>query len=143
MKFGNQEIRGFTLMELLVVLVILALIGGVAGPKVIKYLGGAKSGTAQMQVKQFGQGLDLYKLEIGKYPSNQEGLKALVEAPAGAKGWNGPYLKEIKTVPKDPWGREYIYESPGKHNKHFDISSLGADGKEGGEGEDKDINNWE
>lgn len=133
--------RGFTLIELLVVLVILGLLASVAGPKVISYLGGAKSDTARLQIEQFGASLDLYKLETGRYPSSQEGLSALVQQPPGATGWNGPYLKK-KTLPKDPWGNDYHYVSPGQHGS-YDISSLGADNREGGEGENKDINGWE
>ena len=133
--------RGFTLIELLVVLVILGLLASVAGPKVINYLGGAKSDTAALQIEEFGATLDLYKLETGRYPTTQEGLLALVQAPPGVAGWNGPYLKK-KTLPKDPWGNDYRYTSPGQHGS-YDISSLGADNREGGEGENRDINGWE
>lgn len=132
--------RGFTLLELLVVLVILGMLAALAGPRVMKYVSSAKSDTAQLQVEEFGAALDMYKLEVGRHPNTQEGLKALVEAPGGATNWNGPYLKK-KTVPKDPWGAEYIYASPGQHGA-FDLSSLGADGREGGEGEDRDIVSW-
>ena len=137
----GQRQRGFTLIELLVVLVILGLLASVAGPKVISYLGGAKSDTARLQTEQFGASLDLYKLETGRYPTTQEGLQALVQQPPGATGWNGPYLKK-KTVPKDPWGNDYRYVSPGLHGS-YDVSSLGADNREGGVGEIKDINGWE
>ena len=140
-KQAGPRQRGFTLIELLVVLVILGLLASVAGPKVISYLGGAKSDTAKLQIEQFGSSLDLYKLETGRYPTTQEGLQALVEQPPGVNGWNGPYLKK-KTLPKDPWGNDYHYVSPGLHGI-YDISSLGADNKEGGEGENKDINGWE
>jgi general secretion pathway protein G len=138
-KAGGQ--LGFTLIELLVVLVILGLLASVAGPKVINYLGGAKSDTAALQIEEFGATLDLYRLETGRYPTTQEGLLALVQAPPGAAGWNGPYLKK-KTLPKDPWGNEYHYASPGQHGA-YDISSLGADNREGGDGENRDINGWE
>lgn len=131
---------GFTLIELLVVLVILGLLASLAGPKVINYLGGAKSDSAKLQVEEFGASLDLFKLETGRYPSSQEGLQALVQAPSGLAGWNGPYLKK-KAVPKDPWGNEYHYVSPGQHGQ-YDLSSLGADNREGGEGENKDVTNW-
>ena len=133
--------RGFTLIELLVVLVILGLLASVAGPKVISYLGGAKSDTARLQIEEFGASLDLYRLETGRYPTTQEGLPALVQQPSGVTGWNGPYLKK-KTLPKDPWGNDYRYVSPGQHGS-YDISSLGSDNREGGEGENKDINGWE
>lgn len=132
--------RGFTLLELLVVLVILGMLAALAGPRVMKYVSSAKSDTAQLQVEEFGAALDMYKLEVGRHPNTQEGLQALVEAPGGATNWNGPYLKK-KTVPKDPWGADYIYASPGEHGA-FDLSSLGADGREGGEGEDRDIVSW-
>lgn len=132
--------RGFTLIELLVVLVILGLLASLAGPKVISYLGGAKSDSAKLQVEEFGASLDLFKLETGRYPTSQEGLQALVQAPSGLNGWNGPYLKK-KTVPKDPWGNEYHYVSPGQHGT-YDLSSLGADNREGGEGENKDLTSW-
>jgi general secretion pathway protein G len=136
----NSRQQGFTLIELLVVLVILGLLASLAGPKVISYLGGAKSDSAKLQVDEFGASLDLFKLETGRYPSSQEGLQALVQAPSGLAGWNGPYLKK-KTVPKDPWANEYHYVSPGQHGS-YDLSSLGADNKEGGEGENKDLTSW-
>lgn len=132
--------QGFTLIELLVVLVILGLLASLAGPKVIGYLGGAKSDSAKLQIEEFGASLDLFKLETGRYPTSQEGLQALVQAPSGLTGWNGPYLKK-KTVPKDPWGNEYHYVSPGQHDL-YDLSSLGADNREGGEGDDKDLTSW-
>jgi len=131
---------GFTLIELLVVLVILGLLASLAGPKVIGYLGGAKSDSAKLQIEEFGASLDLFKLETGRYPTSQEGLQALVQAPSGLAGWNGPYLKK-KTVPKDPWGNEYHYVSPGQHGL-YDLSSLGADNREGGEGDNKDLTSW-
>lgn len=132
--------QGFTLIELLVVLVILGLLASLAGPRVMSYLGGAKSDSAHLQIEEFGATLDLFKLETGRYPSTQEGLQALVQAPSGLVGWNGPYLKK-KTVPKDPWGNEYRYASPGQHGA-YDLSSLGADNREGGDGENKDQTNW-
>ena len=132
--------RGFTLLELLVVLVILGLLAAVAGPRVINYRGGAKADTGKMQMEEVGSRLDLFRLEVGRYPTSQEGLEALVVAPAGATGWNGPYLKK-KAVPKDPWGNDYHYVAPGQHGA-FDISSLGADNREGGDGENKDVANW-
>jgi general secretion pathway protein G len=142
----NNRVRqaGFTMLELLVVLVILGLLAGLVGPSVIDKLGTSKSKTAKLQIQNFGQSLELYKLEVGRYPSTQEGLAALVKAPAGAAGWSGPYLKGSTSVPKDPWGNEYQYASPGQHNtKDFDIRSLGADNREGGDGENKDVSNWE
>jgi general secretion pathway protein G len=133
--------RGFTLIELLVVLVILGLLAGLVGPQVIKYLSGAKSDTAHLQIEQLGGALDMYRLEVGQYPTTEQGLQALVEQPAGVERWNGPYLKK-KQVPKDPWGYDYTYRSPGEHGP-YDLYSLGADHAEGGEGENKDVVSWE
>lgn len=137
---GHNRNGGFTLLELLVVLVILGLLASIAGPKVMNYLGGAKSDSAKLQVEEFGASLDLFKLETGRYPTSQEGLQALVQAPSGLTGWNGPYLKK-KAVPKDPWGNEYRYVSPGQHGP-YDLSSLGADNRDGGDGENKDLTSW-
>jgi general secretion pathway protein G len=131
---------GFTLIELLVVLVILGLLAGLVGPQVLRHLGGAKSDTAQLQISELGAGLDLFHLEVGRYPSSSEGLQALVEAPSSASNWHGPYLKK-STLPKDPWGNEYIYHFPGDHGP-YDLYSYGADNAEGGEGDNKDIVSW-
>jgi len=141
MKKYEQRQRGFTLIELLVVLVILGLLMSVVGPRVMKYVGGAKTDTARMQVQELAGALDMYHLEVGRYPSQEAGLLALVEQPAGATRWKGPYLRK-STIPKDPWGNEYIYRFPGQHGA-FDLYSLGADGQVGGEGEDAEIGSWE
>jgi len=132
--------RGFTLVELLVVLLILGLLAGLVGPRVLKYLGGAKSDTAQLQIGEFGAGLDLYHLEVGRYPTSDEGLAALSMQPTGVNNWNGPYLKK-KEVPVDPWGNAYHYRSPGE-NGDYDLYSLGRDNENGGEGEDEDVVSW-
>jgi len=132
---------GFTLIELLVVLVILGLLAGLVGPRVIKHLGESKSKTAILQIEELSSALDLYRLEVGSYPTTEQGLIALVEQPAGMDQWNGPYLRK-KTIRLDPWGESYIYQSPGE-NDAFDISSLGADKSPGGEGEARDILGWE
>jgi len=132
--------RGFTLIELLVVLVILGLLAGLVGPRVLSYLGGAKSDTARLQIGEFGAGLDLFYLEIGRYPTTDEGLIALIEQPSDMTNWHGPYLKK-RSIPKDPWGNDYIYESPGE-NGPYDLYSFGMDGTEGGEGDNKDIVSW-
>ena len=131
---------GFTLIELLVVLLILGLLAGLVGPRVLKYLGGAKSDTAQLQIEEFGAGLDLFHLEVGRYPTTDEGLSALTEKPSGLGSWNGPYLKK-KTLPLDPWGRPYRYRAPGE-NGDYDLYSLGRDDNAGGDGEDEDIVSW-
>lgn len=130
--------RGFTLLEILVVLAILALVATFAGPQVLKYLSGAKVDTARIQIENLGTGIDLYRLEVGSFPPD---LQALVEKPSGVDKWNGPYLKK-RTVPKDPWDNEYIYRYPGEHGE-YDLYSLGADKAEGGEGENRDIVGWE
>jgi len=129
---------GFTLIELLVVLVILTLLAGLVGPKVLDQLGGAKSKTARLQISEIEQSLDLFKLDVGRYPNDAEGLRALADRPATASGWNGPYLK--KGLPADPWGAAYQYKNPGR-NGAPDVFSLGADAKPGGDGENSDIFN--
>jgi general secretion pathway protein G len=135
----NRQV-GFTLIELLVVLVILGLLAGLVGPQVLRYLGSAKSDTARLQIEELGAGLDLYHLEVGRYPSTDEGLMALVEQPVGVNKWNGPYLKK-KRIPEDPWGNEYHYRSPGE-NGLYDLYSFGNDNMEGGEGDNADIVSW-
>ena len=139
MKFSNRQ-HGFTLIELLVVLVILGLLAGLVGPQVLRYTGSAKSDTAALQIEELGAGLDLFHLEVGRYPTTDEGLQALVEQPTGISTWNGPYLKK-KRIPMDPWGNEYHYRSPGEHSQ-YDLYSLGNDNMEGGEGENADIVSW-
>jgi general secretion pathway protein G len=137
-----RSTKGFTLIELLVVLLILGMIAGIAGPQVMNYLGESKTKAAKLQIEELSASLDLFKLDNGRYPDSQEGLQALVEAPSALSGrWHGPYLKK-KAVPKDPWGNNYVYASPGSHGL-FDIVALGADGREGGEGENKDVASWE
>ena len=129
--------RGFTLVELLVVISILALIAAFAGPEVFKHLSGARADAARVQISNLGTAVDLYNLDVGLYPPT---LDALVVSPGHAK-WNGPYLKKAK-VPNDPWGNEFLYRKPGAHGS-YDIVSLGADHADGGEGEDADIFSWE
>ena len=132
---------GFTLIELLVVLVILGLLAGLAGPRVLGYLNKAKTDTARLQIEELGAGLDLYYLDLGRYPTTAQGLDALVEKPAGVEGWNGPYLKK-PTIPDDPWGNDYHYEAPGEHGP-YDLYTLGADAARGGEGDNRDVVSWE
>ena len=139
MTYTNNR-RGFTLIELLVVLVILGLLAGLVGPQVLRYTGSAKSETAKLQIEELGAGLDLFHLEVGRYPTTAEGLQALVEQPSGISAWNGPYLKK-KQVPNDPWGNPYHYRSPGENNV-YDLYSYGSDNMEGGEGNDADVVSW-
>ena len=137
----HRPARGFTLIELLVVLAILAMLAGLVGPQVLNQLGGAKSKTASVQIRDLEQALEMYKLDGGRFPSSDMGLEALVRAPAGVRGWNGPYLKGSK-VPEDPWGNPYEYRMPGQHGA-YDLLSYGANGAPGGTGEDADVTNWE
>jgi general secretion pathway protein G len=132
--------RGFTLVELLVVMVIVGLLVALVGPKVFPKLGKGKQAAAKAQVELVGQTLDHFRLDVGRYPTTQEGLSALVTNPGGTQSWEGPYLK--KALPNDPWGKPYQYQSPGSHGD-FDLYSYGRDGTPGGEGEDKDVVNWE
>lgn len=136
----KRRIIGFTLIELLVVLMILGLLASIAGPRVLRYLGSAKSDTAALQIEELGAGLDLFHLEVGRYPTTEEGLRSLSEQPSGLRGWNGPYLKK-KDIPADPWGNEYRYRYPGE-NGSYDLFSLGRDNSAGGEGEDADVVSW-
>lgn len=133
---------GFTLLELLVVLVILGLLISIAAPNLFEQMGGAKRDTATIQIENLGASLDLYRLNVGSYPSQNEGLNALIKAPVGAGNrWKGPYVKKGQSL-VDPWGNAYVYTFPGKHNNGYDLYSSAADGKEGGEGDNKDITNW-
>ena len=129
--------RGMTLIEILVVLVLIGIVLGIVGGNFIGRGEKAKADAAKVEIGQIAQSLDLYKLEVGRYPTTQEGLQALISAPSGVANWNGPYWKKA-TLPKDPWNNEYRYASPAQ-GAPFEIVSLGADGKEGGEGVDKDI----
>lgn len=138
---SRQAERGFTLIELLVVLAIIGLLAGLVGPQVIKHLGESKTKTAKLQIEELSSALDMYRLDVGRYPNTGEGLAALVEQPASATYWNGPYLRK-KKMPADPWNNPYHYVVPGQHGK-FDIFSLGADNAEGGDGEDQDVRSWD
>ena len=135
---AKKRSKGFTLIELLVVLAILTMLAGLVGPKVLGLLGGAKSKTAAVQIADIEKSLELFKLDVGRFPSTKEGLAALATKPESANGWNGPYLKG--GVPNDPWGKPYVYNSP-TTNGGIDIIALGADGQPGGEGENADIRN--
>ncbi len=131
---------GFTLIEILVVITIIALIMSLVGPRVLNYLGESKVKAARIQIQSFGSALDLFNLDTGRYPTTAEGLSALVESPGTIPSWNGPYLKG-GVVPNDPWGHPYIYRSPGEHGP-YDIISYGSDGQEGGTGTAADITSW-
>ncbi len=135
-----MEEKGFTLIELLIVIVILGMLAALVGPRLMGKLGKSKRQIAKMQIEMLGEALDQFKLDVGRYPTTEEGLRALIENP-GVEGWDGPYLKKRK-IPKDPWGRDYIYRCPGEHGE-YDLFSYGADGKPGGEGENADITSWE
>lgn len=131
---------GLTLVELLVVMVILVLVAGLVAPRVIGYLGSSKTKTAKVQIESLRSALELYKLDVGRYPTSQEGLSVLVKKPDNATIWNGPYLTKT-SVPKDPWGVPYHYKQPGQHGA-FDIYTLGSDQQEGGEKEASDVGSW-
>lgn len=135
---GRQS--GYSLLELLVVLAIMGLIIAIAAPRVIGYFEASKAKSAKIQISNIATALDLYKLSNNTYPTEAQGLKALVEKPDGAASWDGPYLTRADGI-NDPWGKPYIYKTPGLHGA-FDIQTLGSDGKEGGSGEDQDLGSW-
>lgn len=138
-KRGSKN-AGFTLLELLVVLVILGFIAAIATPPAMRYLGRAKTDTAKLQVQSLGSTLDLFRLDVGRYPTQEEGLQALVRRPSSAEGWNGPYVKKESSL-IDPWGAPYLYKIPGEHGE-YDLFSYGADKAPGGTGESQDVASW-
>lgn len=131
--------RGFTLLELLVVMVIIGLLAAYVGPKYFSQIGKSEIKTTRAQLVGFEKALQQYRLDVGRFPTTEQGLRALVTRPASVSKWDGPYLE--KAVPPDPWGQPYLYVSPGEHGD-FDISSTGRDGRPGGEGLDADVSNW-
>ncbi len=131
--------RAFTLLELLVVMVIIGLLAGYVGPKYFGQIGKSEVKVARAQIDALEKALDQYRLDVGRYPSAEQGLQALVARPANEAKWAGPYLR--KGVPLDPWGRGYVYRFPGERGD-FDLFSFGRDGQPGGSGEDEDIVNW-
>lgn len=139
-KTDDPEL-GMTLLELLVVLAILALVIGIAAPRVIGYLGKAKSDTAHLQMQQLLTALNLYRLEVGSFPTEQEGLQALITQPAGVEKWSGPYIDRDEGI-KDPWGEVFVYRQPGERGE-VDLMTYGADKQPGGEDENRDIGSWQ
>ena len=133
------RLRGFTLLELLVVMVIIGLLAGYVGPKFFGQIGKSEVKAARAQIDALQKSLDQYRLDVGHYPSTDQGLAVLVAKPADEPKWAGPYLS--KSVPKDPWGNDYQYRSPGEHGE-YDLLSFGKDGRPGGEGEDADLTSW-
>jgi general secretion pathway protein G len=131
---------GFTLLELLVVLAILGLLAAIVAPQVLRYLGASRSQAAKVQIENISASLDQFDMDVGRYPSQEEGLDALVQAPPSAANWNGPYLRR-PTALVDPWGQKYLYRIPGRHGD-VDVYSFGSDHAEGGTGEAKDVGNW-
>ena len=131
---------GFTLLELLVVITILGLLTAAVGTVALNYLDRARSDTAQLQVDQLQVGLDLFRLDVGRFPTEEEGLVSLIEQPGGNDKWNGPYIRK-RDLLEDPWGRPFVYANPGRHG-NVDVFSLGADNAEGGEDENQDITSW-
>ncbi len=132
---------GFTLLELLIVMIIIGLLAALIGPKMIGRVGESRQTVAKQQIEGFSSAMEMYKLDTTKYPTQEQGLEALVAEPQGIANWKGPYLKK-KFIPKDPWGNNYVYTYPGEHGD-YDIVSYGADGNSGGDGEAKDVASWE
>lgn len=141
MRKKNQFKKAFTLVELLVVIVIIALLSSLVAPKIFGKLDNAKVKTAYAQMQMLSQALDSFRLDVGRYPTTQEGLKVLWAKDSSIKGWDGPYLP--KAVKKDPWKNPYYYKSPGKNSEPYDLYDLGSDGKKGGSNDAKDLSVWQ
>jgi len=139
MRRGTRRAAGFTLLELLVVMVIIGLLAGIVAPQYFAQIGKSNAKVARAQIESFGQALDQYRLDVGQYPTTEQGLLALRTAPQQVARWQGPYLK--RDIPDDPWGRAYVYKRPGQHGE-YDLVSLGADGQPGGDGEAADVVSW-
>lgn len=135
----NIKIQGFTLLELLVVMVIIGLLAGYVGPKYFEQIGKSETKTAKAQIDALGKALDQFRIDTGSYPTTEQGLEALNKNPGNNPKWAGPYLK--KNVPNDPWDKPYLYKSPGEHSD-YDLYSLGKDGQQGGTKEAEDVTNW-
>jgi general secretion pathway protein G len=139
-KNRHHSAHGFTLIEILIVVVIIGLLASLVGPQLFKKVGSSRQKTAQAQMSMIETALKMFRLDIGRYPTTEEGLKSLVIKPESLRAWDGPYLE--KDVPLDPWGNSYIYKCPGEKSE-YEIISYGADGKPEGDGENKDIKSWE
>jgi len=137
----KTNLRGFTLLELLVVMVIIGLLASYVGPRFFDQIGKSEAKTARAQLDALSKALDTYRLDVGRYPTSEQGLKALSAVPQGEARWSGPYLQ--KEVPLDPWGNAYVYKAPGTDKRDYDLLSLGKDGQLGGEGEAADILQWQ
>ncbi|MDP2071316.1 type II secretion system major pseudopilin GspG [Methylotenera sp.] len=138
-KYHNLSSQGFTLLELLVVMVIIGLLAGYVGPKYFEQIGKSETKTARAQIDALGKALDQYRIDVGQYPTTEQGLVALNKNAANDTKWAGPYLK--KAVPNDPWNKPYLYKSPGEHGD-FDLYSFGKDGQQGGTKESEDVVGW-
>ena len=139
MQFNYIKIQGFTLIELLVVMVIIGLLAGYVGPKYFDQISKSEIKTARSQINSLGKALDQYRLDTGHYPNSEQGMNALIQMPSDEPKWDGPYL--LKKIPLDPWGRAYLYKSPGDSGE-YDLYSLGKDGSVGGSKEAQDIVSW-
>ncbi|QJR16479.1 type II secretion system major pseudopilin GspG [Usitatibacter palustris] len=140
MKRNHSRAAGFTLLEIVIVLILLGTIMAFVAPKIFGNLERANQARAKANITQIEGQLEIMKLEAGRYPTTSEGLAALITKPGSMEKWNGPYIKDAGAL-KDPWGNDFKYSQPGQNGKAFDIVSMGADGKDGGEGDNKDISN--
>ena len=138
-SFATRKSRGFTLLELLVVMVIIGLLAGFVAPRFFAQIGKSETKVARAQLDALEKALDQYRLDVGQYPTTEQGLLALRAAPQQVARWQGPYLK--RDIPEDPWGRAYVYKRPGQHGD-YDLVSMGADGQPGGDGEATDVVSW-
>jgi len=133
---------GFSLLEIMIVMSIIGLLIAMVGPSLIRQRGKAETRAAAIQIEELGKSLDLFRLDVGRYPTSQEGLAALLQKPSGVDRWDGPYLNK-KAIPIDPWSRPYYYRAPGEGGRPYDLLSYGADGAPGGDGDNRDITSGE